>query len=168
MHRYYPRMSAEQAAERDVVAAADRVDYIQLVHNALATEMAHAQTRQACYADTARMDAPSFEPGNWVLLQRRNVKTRRPSDKLDSKLLGPFKVLESISRHAVRLDLPSTIKIHPVFHTSLLELYCSNEVQPLIEPPQPDIVDGREEWEVKAILQSRPGTLRKMRNRRRS
>src|SRR3954454_24480512 len=39
MHGYHPRMSAERAAKRDVVAAADRVDYIRLVHNALTTEM---------------------------------------------------------------------------------------------------------------------------------
>ena len=38
------------------------------------------------------------------------------SDKLSAKRYGPFVVTEIIGRNAVRLDLPSHFRIHPVVH----------------------------------------------------
>ena len=46
--------------------------------------------------------------------------------------------------------------IYLVFHVSLLEPYNSQELeQPIQEPPWPIKIDGEEEWEVEAILDSR-------------
>jgi hypothetical protein len=56
-----------------------------------------------------------------VWLQRKYVKTTRPSNKLDFKLIGPYSILEKIGSKAYKLDLPPSVKIHPVFHISLLE-----------------------------------------------
>lgn len=50
-----------------------------------------------------------------------NIKTNRPSDKLDYRKLGPYKILKKIKEVNYELELPETIKLHPVFHVSLLE-----------------------------------------------
>ena len=54
------------------------------------------------------------------------------------------------------LDLPKSIKIHPVFHTSLLRPYISNSIPDRIQPPPPPItVEGETEYEINKILDSK-------------
>ena len=82
----------------------------------------------------------------------------RPSSKLDSKRLAPFKILEAVgeSKLAFRLDLLTSMHIHPVFHVSLLELYQKNKFPGHTQPlPPPMEIDGEIEWEVEEILDSR-------------
>lgn len=59
--------------------------------------------------------------GDWVYLNRKNIKTTRPSRKLDWKFIGPYQVLEKYGKNAYRIDLPANFKFHDVFHVSLLE-----------------------------------------------
>jgi hypothetical protein len=66
-----------------------------------------------------------------VYLLRKNIVTKRPSDKLDHKKLGPFEIIEVKGPVNYRLKLLKTIKIHPTFYISLLELV------PLGSPPAP-------------------------------
>ena len=58
--------------------------------------------------------------------EQANIKTNRPSDKLDYKKLGPYRILKKIGPVNYEIDMP--IKegqrgrtIHPRFHISLLE-----------------------------------------------
>ena len=89
-------------------------------------------------------------------MDARNIKTRRPSVKLDHRRLGPYEVIESVGASAVRLRLPATVQIHPVFHVSLLELAADDPYPGQVSPPPPAVVvDGEEEWEVETILDSR-------------
>jgi len=62
--------------------------------------------------------------GNKVWLNAKNLKTFRPSKKLDQKKLGPFIILEKIRQSSYRLQLPrSWNRIHPVFNEVLLSPY---------------------------------------------
>jgi hypothetical protein len=45
----------------------------------------------------------------------------RPSDKLNYKKFGPFKIKRNIKNISYKLYFLLTIRIHPVFHISLLE-----------------------------------------------
>ena len=48
------------------------------------------------------------------------------------------------------------MKVHPVFHVSLLGTTANDPLSGQhIEPPPPVIVDGEESWEVEEILDSR-------------
>ena len=61
--------------------------------------------------------AESFQVGNKVWLNLRNVKTLYLFKKLDW-LYAKYIVMEVISSHSYCLDIP--INIHPVFHIDLL------------------------------------------------
>jgi hypothetical protein len=65
---------------------------------------------------------PTLKEGDKVYLLQKNIATKRPSDKLDHKKLGLFKIAKIKSLVNYRLKLPKIIKIHPIFYVSLLEL----------------------------------------------
>ena len=56
-------------------------------------------------------------------LLRKNIKIKRPSEKLDYTKLRPFKIKEVLGLVIFKLTLLKTIKIYLVFYKSLLELY---------------------------------------------
>jgi len=57
-----------------------------------------------------------------VYLLTKNLKTRRPSKKLNHVKVGPFKIKKIKSLVNYELNLLLDAKVHPVFHISLLEL----------------------------------------------
>jgi len=95
--------------------------------------------------------------GSKVWLEGTNLKL--PSNitpKLSPRRYGPFKVVSQISKVAYKLELPSTWKIHDIFHTSLLMPYKETDQHGLnfLEPP-PEILDRELEWEIQKILKER-------------
>ena len=112
-----------------------------------------AQTEQG---NKARHPDPIMEPGDRVWLKRKNIRTTRPLNKLDHKQIRPYTILEKVGSHAYKLDLPASVKLHPVFHISLLEPTASTEPIPGHHqlPPPPIIIEAQQEWEVEQILDS--------------
>jgi hypothetical protein len=76
----------------------------------------------AMYYNKSKLERPRFRKKNLVYLLRRNIKITRPSDKLNYKKFGPFKIKRNIKDISYEFYFPFTIRIHPVFHISLLEL----------------------------------------------
>jgi len=54
-----------------------------------------------------------------VYLLRKNIKTQRPSNKLDFKKIKPFKIEEQIRKVNYKLRLSENMQIHPVFYVSV-------------------------------------------------
>ena len=67
---------------------------------------------------------------------RRNIKTKRLSDKLNYKKLRPFKIKKIYRPVTIKLDLLSTIRIHSIFYKLLLELYYNKDT--LLRPIEID------------------------------
>ena len=53
--------------------------------------MARSQKRQAEAADQHQKSV-KYQMGDNVWLSTKNIKTERPSKKLDHKMVGPFKI----------------------------------------------------------------------------
>jgi hypothetical protein len=78
--------------------------------------------RAAKYYNENHHKGPDLKKGEKVFLLQKNIKTKRPSRKLDHPKLGPFLIEEKLGPVNYRLQLPDTMRrIHPVFHISLLE-----------------------------------------------
>src|SRR5256884_2531583 len=107
--------------ERWAQASKISVDKLKSIHEQLSKEIAFISMQTSKYYDQRRKDAPILKKGDKVYLLRRNIKTKRPSNKLDFTKLGPFKIMEKISPVNYKLALPDGMRIHPVFHISLLE-----------------------------------------------
>jgi hypothetical protein len=112
-----------------------------------------AQQRQKHYADSGR-SSTVFSIGDQVLLSTANMNFKGDlTKKLMPRFVGPFTVVDIINQVAVRLELPATMPIHPVFHVSLLKHYHpGGRVQP---PPPTVLVEGEEEYVVQSILAHR-------------
>jgi transposase InsO family protein len=135
--------------------AEERLSRIRQIHHEVST---HLQTALASHQKSAnRHRLPhTFRIGDRVWLLRRNVKTTRPCAKLDYQRLGPFVISAQINDVAYRLDLPSHLRLHPVFHCSLLEPCITSAIPNRVRPPPPPVqlLDGPE-YEVAAILDSK-------------
>jgi hypothetical protein len=121
--------------------------------------MAKAQQDQEQQANRSRNVAPAYKVGDKVYLSLQNIRTQRPSKKLDDRS-AKFTVIEVVSPASYRLDTPSGI--HNVFHVDRLRPAATDPLpSQLLDDPQPPAiqVDDAKEWLVKRILNERQKKL---------
>ena len=66
--------------------------------------------------------------------------------------MGPYKVKGIVSSNAIELELPKSIKIHPVVNVSKVQLYKPQVKGQKKTPPKLVIIEGEEEFKVEKIL----------------
>lgn len=159
---YHPRATLPVRTEHSTYehpTAESLVEGFKEVHTELRTGLEKAQQSYKRKFDRKTTRAPSFKVGDRVWLNRKNIKTTRPSSKLDAKRLGPFEITKVVgeSKMAFELKLPPQWRIHNVFHASLLDQYHANDIEGRTQlvPQPPEIVEGEPEYEVKEVLDSK-------------
>jgi len=91
-----------------------------------------------------------------VMLTCKNLCTKRPMEKLDPKMFGPFDVKHKVGSRANEIELWERWDIHPVFHVSLLEPYREDPVgRSQKRMLTPDIVDNKPGYIVVEVVDSR-------------
>lgn len=161
LHR--PPIKGENANKAIIMA-----DKLKELHQELRVQLEFIRERMAGFADQKRIGGPTFQEGDMVYLLRHsrnekqpNIKTNRPSDKLDFKKLGPYEVLKRIGTVNYEIDLPIQEgkrgrTVHPVFHISLLEKALVDEETGEIIRDE-IVIQGEElEYEVESIEDIRP------------
>ena len=155
MYGYDPEVliSIEDDAARErVPAAEERVKKLHELREKLEKRWQDAMESSAKYYNKTHKPI-TFNKGDLVMLSAKNLKQRRPNRKLSHKYIGPFRVEAPIGSQAYRLTLPTTYRIYPVFHVSLLEPYkrreAGGEMQEYIPP---ELIDDSSEYEVEEIL----------------
>ena len=76
----------------------------------------------------------------------------RPCKKLMKRYMGPYVIEEVISSNAVKLRLPSSMRIHLVVNVSQIVRYKEQVKGQKKEEGKPVEIEGVEEWEVEKIL----------------
>ena len=78
-------------------------------------------------ANTKRAPAEFFK-GDWVLVSSANWPLPKPlSHKFNDRFYGPFQVIKSVNGVSYQLALPAELKVHNMFHISLLRRYNRDE-----------------------------------------
>jgi len=80
------------------------------------------------------------------------VFKERPTKKLTERYVGPYVIEEVVSTNAVKLRLPSSMRIHPVVNVSRIVRYKKQIKGQKKEEGKLVEVEGVEEWEVEKIL----------------
>ena len=105
---------------------------------------------------------PVIKPRDKVMVNMKNMKTKRPSKKLDHKRLGPVQVLEAVGKRAFKVKLPLEAKNHPVFHVSELDLCRQSTIEGHQQPPPPiQEIEVETKYVVESIGRSRENKRRK-------
>ncbi|MCO5567754.1 hypothetical protein L7F22_021448 [Adiantum nelumboides] len=140
------------------------LDEMEAQTKAIRKDIQAAQDKQKHYADKDRSER-TFKLGDRVFLR---VKPKRSNlslgkfKKLSLRYCGPYEIVKVISDQAYKLRLPPNLKVHDVFHVSLLKPYVQNpeqilDVEQIVVPTQ-----GVLELQPDYILETRE---RKLRNR---
>jgi len=82
------------------------------------------------------------------MLSTKDLKyqiVRRRTEKLMERFVGPYKIKKIISSNAVELQLPSTVKIHPVVNISRIYKYIGQVEGQRKKQPALVIIEGEEE-----------------------
>jgi len=73
------------------------------------------------YVDRKRVEVNDYKVGDLVMLSTKDLKyqmVRRRTKKLTKRFVSPYKIKKIVLLNAVELELPSTVKIHPVVNVS--------------------------------------------------
>ena len=115
-----------------------------------------ARTHMKDQADKHRSKAPDYEIGDKVWLSTKNLKLTRALKKLTERWLGPYDITKCIRDNTLELQLPRSMKIHPVVNISQVKPYKERlEGQPIFKPGPVQVTEDREiEFEVDYVIDS--------------
>ena len=151
----YGRNPEHQLMNHLITKKETSAEDIKNLHQTLQEEITTAQLRQKETWNKQRKADPNLKSGDMLWFLPRNVKTTRPSKKLDYKKMGPFKIIKKVGTSSYKLNLPASMTIHNIFHISLLEPYEDNKFPSQIQTPPPPIeIDGEPEYELEEIIDS--------------
>ena len=154
------------AAGNQVINSLD--DYLQqfkLLRQRATDALTIAKRNQKVHYDL-RHRQEEFYLGDMVYLSTKRYRdygsvhyaSKGTATVFEPRNLGPFKIIQKVSSHAYKLELPPSFKIHPVIHIRYLSKSISTDRFSQRNPlPGPEIVmdDGNVEFEVESILKHR-------------
>lgn len=120
----HPRAFPGRGEEGWSVPAAEQfVEEMEALHQQLKMNLDRAKEVYKRQADKCRREGETIRVGDRVWLSTQGLPFKGGCKKLRPRRLGPFEVTHQVNPVAFRLKLPDSMKIHPVFHRSLLSPY---------------------------------------------
>jgi len=153
-----PRMGFKGRKKGKYERAKKFIEKMKEIQEEARVALGKAQEEIKKYADRKRREVDNYKVEDLVMLSTKDLKYQmvgRRTEKLMERFVGPYKVKKIVSSNAVELELPNTIKIHPVVNVSRICRYIGQVEGQKREQPAPVIVNGKEECEVEKILNKR-------------
>src|SRR5947209_8562596 len=70
--------------------------WLKFIHQKIVDTLEETKRRMGKYYDQGKQDPPNISIGDLVMLNAKNISTKRPTKKLEPEFHGPFKILEKI------------------------------------------------------------------------
>ena len=128
-----------------------RVKQLQLLQKELQKNIQFLNNRSALYVNKKKDKDFIFKKKDAVYLLRRNIKTKKLSNKINDTKLKSFKILETKKSVNFKLNLLIFMRIHSIFHIFFLKSADSNTS---IQTKSSEINSENQnvEYEIKNIL----------------
>ena len=147
------RMGGDIRKKGKVESVTEFVERMKKVHEEAEAALKKTQEEMKRYADRGRKETEVWKRGDRVLLSTKDlVFKERPSKKLMERYVGPYMIEEVVSSNAVKLRLPSSMRIHLVVNVSRIVRYKKQMKEQKKEKGKRIEVEEVEEWEVEKIL----------------
>ena len=153
-----PRMGFEGRRKGKYEAAGKFVEKMRKIQEEAKAALGKAQEEMKKFADRKRGKGEEYRVEDLVLLSMKDLKWQmkgRRLEKLTERFVGPYKVKGIVSSNAIELELPKSIKIHPVVNVSRVRLYKPQVEGQKKTPLKLVIIEGEEEFKVEKILNKR-------------
>ena len=107
-------------------------------------------------ADKRRKETEEWKKGDRVMLSMKDlVFKERLERKLVDQYVGPYIIEEVVSTNVIKLQLLTSMRIHPVVNVSQIAHYKEQVEEQKKKEAKPIEVKGVKEWEVEKILNKR-------------
>ena len=116
-----PRMGFEVRKKRKYKGAERFITKMKEIQEEAKAALEKAQEEMKKYVNRKRGEVNEYKVGDLVMLSTKDLKYQmvsRRMEKLMERFIGPYKVKKIVLVNAVKLELPSTIKIYPVVNIS--------------------------------------------------
>jgi len=116
-----PRMGFEGRRKGKYEAAGKFMEKMRKIQEEAKAALGKVQEEMKKFADKKRGEGEEYRVGDLVLLSMKDLKWQmkgRRLEKLTEHFVGPYKIKGIVSSNAIELELPKTIKIHPVVNVS--------------------------------------------------
>ena len=116
-----PRMGFERRRKRRYKAAGKFVERMKKIQEEAKAALEKAQGEMKKYANRRQREEEEYRIEDLVLLSTKDLNWQmkgRRLEKLTKCFIGPYKVKGIVSSNAIELELPKSIKIHPVVNVS--------------------------------------------------
>lgn len=153
---FQPPLFPNQETQVSVPSIQRHLQRARQVWHEVRAALCRTADRNQKLADRHRTPAPEYRPGQKVWLSARDLPLQTESKKLSPRYIGPYEIEKIINPTAIKLKLPDSLKVHPVFHVSLLKPFSSSPLSPPAEPPPPpQLVDDYPAFTVRRLLDVR-------------
>jgi len=125
-YRQDPRMGFETRRKGKYEGAEKFVTKIKEIQEEAKAALGKVQEEMKKYPDRKRAEVDEYKVGDLVMLSTKDLKyqmVRRRTEKLTERFVGPYRMKKIVSLNAVKLELPSTVKIHSVVNVSRIQKY---------------------------------------------
>jgi len=154
-YRQDPRIGFKMRRKGKYEGVEKFVTKIKEIQEEAKVALGKAQEEMKKYTDRKRGEVNKYKVGDFVMLSTKDLKYQmagRRTEKLIERFVGPYRIKKIVLSNAVKLELPSIVKIHSVVNISRIQRYVGQVEGQRKKQPALVVIEREKEWKVERIL----------------